>query len=70
MKTMKVPIKDTMSNTLRKSSEIFQTGNKTCRVSDRATGKGYEIYSRGLAGKKMLEDCYGLIGLSFGEKYL
>ena len=62
MKTMKVPIIDTMSNTLRK-----KFGNISDREQNLVVfligqlGRDTRYTQEDLAGKKMLEDCYGLI---------
>ena len=62
MKTMKVPIIDAMSNTLRK-----KLGNISDREQNLVAfligqlGRDTRYTQEDLAGKKMLEDCYGLI---------
>jgi len=59
---MKVPIIDTMSNTLRK-----KLGNISDREQNLVAfligqlGRDTRYTQEDLAGKKMLEDCYGLI---------
>lgn len=62
MKTMKVPIIDTMSNTLRK-----KLGNISDREQNLVAfligqlGRDTRYTQEDLAGNKMFEDCYGLI---------
>ncbi len=63
MKTMKIPVLEIMSNTLRK-----KLGNQSDKEQNLVVylvgqlGRDTEYSNEVLSGKKMLQDCYGLIG--------
>lgn len=63
MKTMKIPVLETMSKTLRK-----KLGNQLDREQNLVVyligqlGRDAAYSNDLLSGKKMLQDCYGLIG--------
>lgn len=63
MKTMKIPIIDTISKNLRKKlGNISDSDQNLVAFLVGQLGRDTS-YSKGdLDGKKMLEDCYGLIG--------